>query len=339
MRERAQAIGLMDAPDEEWDAPVRVHTETLGQALGMDWAKYAHDHTSPTHTEALSPWVVEPLRSRYGAMVLAGSSPANLPPSLSVSLRRSHPACTVLHSPSHTPCTFLLDCRYAASMAIDGPTTEHRLKLKIHRVDQLAREAGDTAREEGRSTARSSDDEGSSARGTARSNVSRRSTSTSSSVMRGGSTARSDRSGDTSARKGGGGTAKAASAPRRKVVYTRDGRMIDNTMRSAEEAALLERVQGHSTLAPPDAAHPSIAKYVKHDGTSLLEKGNTTIEAKPLATTPMIPKWQLEKQLEKHVREMYKKQHIDYGVLAPKQKTWMPKYGLPSYTTSIYTPW
>ena len=41
MRERAQAIGLMESPAEEWDAPVRVHAETLGQVLGMDWGKYS----------------------------------------------------------------------------------------------------------------------------------------------------------------------------------------------------------------------------------------------------------------------------------------------------------
>ena len=39
MRQRAQSIGLIESPEEEWDAPVRIMTEALGTALGMDWSK------------------------------------------------------------------------------------------------------------------------------------------------------------------------------------------------------------------------------------------------------------------------------------------------------------
>lgn len=77
----------------------------------------------------------------------------------------------------------------------------------------------------------------------------------------------------------------ARGSARRKVVYTRDGRLVDNSMRSEEEAALIERVQGHSSLATPSASHPSVAKYIGEDGKALITPGSTSITPRsPLST-------------------------------------------------------
>ena len=115
---------------------------------------------------------------------------------------------------------------------------------------------------------------------------------------------------------------------RKKTAYTRDGRSIDNTMRSAEEAALLERVQGHSMLAPPGRNHPSIAMYIsEEDGRSLITGESTTIEPKRLEMSDIGPKWQVEKQLDEAVKAEHKKTHIDYSILQPRKKGsgWVPE--------------
>ena len=88
---------------------------------------------------------------------------------------------------------------------------------------------------------------------------------------------------------GAGGTAPNSArgsgdtSARKRIAYTRDGRRIDNTMRSDEEANLIERVQGHSCLTPPSASHPSVAKYVGEDGTALITPGSTGITPRSVA--------------------------------------------------------
>ena len=109
----------------------------------------------------------------------------------------------------------------------------------------------------------------------------------------------------------------------RKVIYTRDGRAVDNTVRSAEEAALLERVQGHASLAPPSVSHPSIAKYLNDDGTSLISEGKTAIApravggAKTGAQSPMLPKWQLEKELKENQQQVSRRPTADLPFVPP----------------------
>ena len=60
----------------------------------------------------------------------------------------------------------------------------------------------------------------------------------------------------------------ADKSPRRKA-YTRDGRMIDISMRSEEEASMIERVQNHSTLSVPSASHPSVVGKYSFDGSGV----------------------------------------------------------------------
>ena len=89
----------------------------------------------------------------------------------------------------------------------------------------------------------------------------------------------------------GRGTSSARSqslSARKKTSYTRDGRKIDNSMRSAEEAALIERVQGHSTLGAPSSSHPSVAKYIGDDGTPLITPRSTSITPRSVALTPRV---------------------------------------------------
>ena len=77
-----------------------------------------------------------------------------------------------------------------------------------------------------------------------------------------------------------------ASSSRDNAIYTRDGRRIDMSMRSEQEALLIERVQGHSSMAPPSASHPSVAKYVSEDGKSNITPGSTTITPRSVSLTP-----------------------------------------------------
>lgn len=227
MRQRAQAIGLIDSPEEEWDAPVRVMTESLGEVLGMDWPKYA------------------------------------------------------------------------AAVSSDEPTAEHRLRLKINRLDALVVDASDDAggggggewtedreMEDAEARAPSSagvgglsahrrlskeqmshrgeqkQRPGDSARAPHSPRASPRGASPRSGGGGGGGTSRGKPRGGGSApptaRSTGSGAPSARAAG--KKTYTRDGKLIDTSMRSAAEAALIERVQGHATLAPPTMQHPSIAK-------------------------------------------------------------------------------
>ena len=51
---------------------------------------------------------------------------------------------------------------------------------------------------------------------------------------------------------------------------------------------LLERVQGHASLAPPTTEHPSITKYQAPDGTSLVGGGSTTIAPRPALTADIV---------------------------------------------------
>jgi hypothetical protein len=241
MRVRSEAIGLIESPADDWDAPVRVHTESLGDALGMDWPKYE------------------------------------------------------------------------AAMASDAPTaTERRLRLKLSRLD-IANTLGQLGDDAPASDASSSPPPSSRAPSSRRESLP--TTRSSTTCSSGQPSARHKRAGSThSGERGtkGGGAASArgssASAPRRKVVYTRDGRAIDSTMRSSNETRLLERVQGHSSLTAPTTAHASISKYVGDDGTSLVTEGATTIQPKqPAHPSALLPKWQLQKQqdeLQKQVRAL-----------------------------------
>ena len=72
----------------------------------------------------------------------------------------------------------------------------------------------------------------------------------------------------------------------RSAIYTRDGRRIDMSLRSEQEAQLIERVQGHSTTAVPSASHPSVAKYVGADGTPGITPRSTTITPRSMSHTP-----------------------------------------------------
>ena len=199
--------GLIESPEDDWDAPVRVHTESLGSALGMDWAKYA------------------------------------------------------------------------ASTVTDGPVAEHRLRQKTKQQQQLEAAVGELTSEAG-----DSEDE------------------TRGAVATGG---------------GGGGSTARSSTPstttrkERKIIYTRDGRAVDNTVRSADEMALLERVQGHSTLAPPSTTHPSLARYKMDDGTSLIgtdgpkrADARAISAAAPASREALVPKWQVEKEIEEKRRKV-----------------------------------
>ena len=286
MRQRAQAIGLIDSPQEEWDAPVRVMTESLGQVLGMDWPKYA------------------------------------------------------------------------AAMSSSEPTAEHRLRLKINRLDALVASeteegggagggAGAGGGEEGAGGGASSQRAAApgSSRSAAQPPASQRGVSGEPTKQGPAASARlppSPRGGEGgagSSRRGGGGSARSGKggggSARAKKTYTRDGKLIDTSMRSAQEAALIERVQGHSTLAPPTTQHPSIAKYVDEDGSSLIKDGQTAIKPQSLAInrggggamgSALLPKWQVEKQIEEEKQRDFRRTHIDYSLLAPKNPSWAPEW-------------
>ena len=90
-----------------------------------------------------------------------------------------------------------------------------------------------------------------------------------SSVRSGSTTSRSEKSSAPGLVEGMGFT--------KMVKYTRDGRRIDNSMRSEEESVLIERVQGHSTLTPPSVSHPSVAKFLNEDGTPAITPRSTSI--------------------------------------------------------------
>jgi hypothetical protein len=78
---------------------------------------------------------------------------------------------------------------------------------------------------------------------------------------------------------------------RKSVIYTRDGRRIDVSMRSDEETSLIERVQGHSTLPPPSASHPSVAKYsFSESGAPLITPSSTAITPRSVGMTPRTPR-------------------------------------------------
>ena len=75
-------------------------------------------------------------------------------------------------------------------------------------------------------------------------------------------------------------------SPNRMVIYTRDGRAIDISMRSAEEANLLERVSGHATTENPSSSHPSLAMYKADDGSSLIVHGSNSITPRSTFVSP-----------------------------------------------------
>ena len=83
----------------------------------------------------------------------------------------------------------------------------------------------------------------------------------------------------------GSASARGGSSSR-SAIYTRDGRRIDMSLRSEQEAQLIERVQGHSTTAVPSASHPSVAKYVGADGTPGITPRSTTITPRSMSHTP-----------------------------------------------------
>ena len=224
--------------------------------------------------------------------------------------------------------------KYAAAMASDAPTAD-RLRLKLNRLEMLASlaaEGGTTPSATLDASARTIG----SARDTARSNgsaLSARDTARSSArVSEASSTTATTltSSAPQSARAGGGTTKKMKrGGGRHKIGYTRDGRLLDHTMRSEEEAALIERVQGHASLAPPTAAHPSIAKYVGDDGSSLVGEGGTTIAPKAhRIDRSLLPRWQVEKERANEERAQFRRTHIDYGLLTPTQASWTPGWQL-----------
>ena len=97
------------------------------------------------------------------------------------------------------------------------------------------------------------------------------------------------RTADSSPSTSGRGTASASSvslSARNKMSYTRDGRKVDNSMRSAGEAALIERVQGHSCMQPPSATHHSVAKYIGEDGTPLITPRSVSVTPRSNTLTP-----------------------------------------------------
>jgi hypothetical protein len=276
--------------------------------------------------------------------------------------------------------------KYQAAMGSDAPTAEHRLKLKLNRLDAAAEDVVDShgppstdRRSDGYNT---SSDGRSSRASTARGGggivsgawglpstpqqLSERSNMRGSSFAASSCGGSSDRGGcdhaaATPCKRTPGsarsacGTARSGSMSTRrgKVVYTRDGRCIDSssarlacflaltwvtimitnghalcvppcasfTVRSSEEAALIERVQGHSNLAPPSTSHPSVAKYIGDDGSSLIKDGEAKIAPKVMSITPrgpLVPKWQVEKHIEDSARRAFRRTHIDYSMLTPK---------------------
>mmetsp|Transcript_27360 Transcript_27360/g.69603 ORF Transcript_27360/g.69603 Transcript_27360/m.69603 type:complete len:621 (-) Transcript_27360:36-1898(-) len=69
-------------------------------------------------------------------------------------------------------------------------------------------------------------------------------------------------------------------------IYTRDGRKVDMSLRSEQEAALIERVQGHATMGAPSASHHSVTKYIGGDGTPGITPRSTTITPRSISLTP-----------------------------------------------------
>ena len=77
MRERAYRVGALILPEACWSGPVRVHTQQMGEALGLDWDKYKRGQERGRRKGKVSAW--QPLgRALVGRGVTeAGESATN----------------------------------------------------------------------------------------------------------------------------------------------------------------------------------------------------------------------------------------------------------------------
>ena len=56
MRERAYRVGALILPEACWSGPVRVHTQLMGEALGLDWDKYQRGQERGRRKGKASAW-------------------------------------------------------------------------------------------------------------------------------------------------------------------------------------------------------------------------------------------------------------------------------------------
>ena len=56
MRERAYRVGALILPEACWSGPVRVHTQQMGEALGLDWDKYKRGQERGRRKGKVSAW-------------------------------------------------------------------------------------------------------------------------------------------------------------------------------------------------------------------------------------------------------------------------------------------
>ena len=251
MRERAYRVGMMPRPETMWSQPVRVHAKVMGEALGLDWSKYERRQVKERQ-------LAEAQKEKARASARSDADDELPSPSTSRSC-----------SPIPQTCSPVGIRRADASAAADSPP------LRNFHASSAAAAA------EARATPRSSRQSASEARATPLSCRSSLSSRTPRITPR---TARSDRS-FVSASSGGGrrsainsarsalNSARSSSAPPRVgrgAVVTRDGRHVETIYRTEAEAALIERVVGHATRAPPTHTHSSVSQYSTEEGEVLL---------------------------------------------------------------------
>ena len=207
LRERERNIAV-----EAWDEPVRLHTESLSTALGIDWAKYqrTQDNTPVSSAQSSARGSGRAASARIGAASPSGSRAGASP----LSQRGGAPSAG---GRSGSPIN-----RRSGGGGGDRPQDGGAGDAKKRGLNS-GRKGGATE-------------------------VERKQPAQPEKRLPASSCATSAPTVPVSARKLPGG-----------AIYTRDGRRVDVSMISDQEAELIERVQGHSSVATPTASHHSVS--------------------------------------------------------------------------------